>query len=175
MLHRIILLLSIASCAWSQELTSQTTPEIKWMSADEVQGYLSGYGMGFAKAAELNQHPGPKHVLELAEQLQLTKEQIEKTQAIFDEMHSAAVQLGKSYVEKEAALDQLFLNSLMDESILRTLVSEIERIRADLRFVHLKAHLAMKSILSQKQIAEYDRLRGYSNSKNENHQHQGHH
>ena len=36
-----------------------------------VQSYLSGAGMGYAKAAELNRHPGPMHVLELADQLKL--------------------------------------------------------------------------------------------------------
>ncbi|HEX9654193.1 MAG TPA: periplasmic heavy metal sensor [bacterium] len=175
MVNRIILVISIAGCAWAaQELTNKTTLAIKGMSVEEVQGYLAGHGMGFAKAAELNQHPGPKHVLELADPLQLTKEQIERTQTVYNEMHAAAVQFGKLYVEKEAALDSLFLHSQIDEPRLRKLVSEIERLRADLRFVHLRAHLETKTILSDKQIAEYDRLRGYSRSQNKNY-HQGHH
>lgn len=172
---RGLLLLLIISCAWSQEGATKSAPEIKWMSPEEIQGYLAGHGMGFAKAAELNQHPGPKHVLELAGQLQLTKEQIERTQAVYDQMHAAAVRIGKLYVEKEAEIDQLFLDAKMAEPRLRTLVSEVEKIRGELRFVHLRAHLAMKSLLTQKQIAEYDRLRGYSDSQNKAQHHQHHH
>jgi hypothetical protein len=53
--------------------------EIKALSKEEVNGYLSGDGMGFAKVAELNHHPGPRHVLELADQLQLSDEQRRRT------------------------------------------------------------------------------------------------
>ena len=37
---------------------------IKALSSKEVQGLLQGKGMGMAKAAELNQYPGPRHVLD---------------------------------------------------------------------------------------------------------------
>ena len=42
---------------------------LKGLSIEEVDQYLSGAGMGFAKAAELNHFPGPMHVLELGERL----------------------------------------------------------------------------------------------------------
>jgi hypothetical protein len=49
---------------WAAETSSpysgQETREIKALSRDEISGYLSGDGMGFAKAAELNHYPGPK-------------------------------------------------------------------------------------------------------------------
>ena len=45
------------------------------LSDEDVQGFLDGRGMGLAKSAELNGHPGPMHVLELAEELKLTAEQ----------------------------------------------------------------------------------------------------
>lgn len=175
MANRIVIFLSIASCGWAQELIHQSNPQIKWMSETEIHGYLAGHGMGLAKAAELNHHPGPKHVLELSAQLQLTHEQRSKAQKIYDDMHEEAVRLGKLFIEKEAALDSLFSQAKMGERQLHELVSEIGRINGELRFVHLKAHLAMKAILSENQIAEYDRLRGYSNSKNESHKHQQHH
>jgi Spy/CpxP family protein refolding chaperone len=148
----------------------QKIQTIKALSAEEIQGYLAGHGMGLAKAAELNHYPGPKHVLELAGQLKLSSEQRLQTQNVFEEMLSEAVRLGRIYIAKEKMLDSLFAAAQMDERQLRTLVSEIERIRGELRLVHLKAHLAMKAILSEKQIAEYDRLRGYSNSQGEKHQ-----
>ena len=40
---------------------------LKSMSSQEIESLRSGEGMGFAKLAELNHYPGPKHVLELAD------------------------------------------------------------------------------------------------------------
>src|SRR4030065_1872841 len=47
----------------------QETRGIKSLSDREVQEYLAGRGMGLAKAAELNNYPGPAHVLELSDRL----------------------------------------------------------------------------------------------------------
>jgi hypothetical protein len=52
--------------------TGQEKREIKALSKKEIDGYISGDGMGFAKTAELNHYPGPRHVLDLADQLQLS-------------------------------------------------------------------------------------------------------
>ena len=38
--------------------TGQDKREIRALSKEEVHGYLSGDGMGFAKTAELNHYPG---------------------------------------------------------------------------------------------------------------------
>ncbi len=95
--------------------TGQEKREIKALSPENIEGYLSGEGMGFAKAAELNHYPGPKHVLELADELHLSKAQIDKTKAIFGEMHEKAVSIGKVIVEKEKILDHLFANQTIDE------------------------------------------------------------
>lgn len=65
----IMLLLCFSFCARaqksSQPYAGQETREIKALSPDEVAAHLEGRGMGFAKAAELNHYPGPKHVLDL--------------------------------------------------------------------------------------------------------------
>ncbi len=39
------------------------------------KGLENGEGMGIVKYAELNGYPGPKHVLELVNELRLTEEQ----------------------------------------------------------------------------------------------------
>ena len=39
---------------------------------------------------------------------------------------------------------------------------EIATLRGELRLAHLRAHLAMKTILTPEQIEAYDRLRGYA-------------
>ncbi len=58
-----------ATAAQDSPYTGMQQREIKALSAETVSGYLAGHGMGFAMVAELNSYPGPKHVLELAEQL----------------------------------------------------------------------------------------------------------
>ncbi len=65
----------------------QEKREIKAISVEDIEGYLTGQGMGFAKAAELNHYPGPKHVLELAGELSLEEKQIDKTKKIYNRMH----------------------------------------------------------------------------------------
>jgi hypothetical protein len=141
--------------------TGQEKREIKSLSKKEVDGYLSGDGMGFAKAAELNHYPGPRHVLDLADKLRLSADQRRRTQAIFGEMKSRAVSFGKQLVEKEQRLDLRFAEGTISDAELEELVTEISVIHAKLRAVHLRAHLAQKLVLTQDQIRIYDGLRGY--------------
>lgn len=147
--------------------------KIKALSGQEVEGYLTGKGLGYAKAAELNQHPGPRHVLDLAKELALTGEQITQTQAVFDAMEMQAIRLGKQLVAKEQELDRGFASGTIDPTSLMTLVLEIGTLQAQLRYVHLNAHLEQKALLSKQQIENYDRLRGYgiSHSSERKHSH----
>ena len=114
-----------------------------------------------ARAAELNHYPGPRHVLDLASQLQLSETQRNKAQEIYNRMHDEAVRLGKMILQKEEELDNTFKKDEMDPNKLKTLVTEITRLRGELRLVHLLAHLEMKKVLSQRQIEKYDELQGY--------------
>lgn len=148
--------------------------EIKALSQQDVEGYLTGQGMGFAKAAELNHYPGPKHVLELAGELRLGKEQIDQTKEVYDRMHKHAVSLGREIVDQERLLDHLFASGRIDAEKLREITLEIGTLRGELRAVHLEAHLEMRRILSPHQIQRYDELRGYQGPGGE-HRHQGHH
>ncbi|MGH8003178.1 MAG: Spy/CpxP family protein refolding chaperone [Limisphaerales bacterium] len=152
--------------------------EIKALSTGEVEAYLNGRGMGFAKAAELNSYPGPMHVLELSEQLKLTKKQRAETQKVFEQMHGEATRLGKSIVEKEAELNRLFARGEATGDNLQTTVGEIAGLQGALRMTHLRAHLEMKQLLSPEQIRKYDELRGYASHKEGSqklhHGHDGH-
>ena len=89
----------------------QQTRAIKALSDDDVAALLKGDGMGFAKAAELNGYPGPKHVLDLADRLKLTPDQRQRIEAIFEKMSAAAKPLGAELVNRERTLDQLFQKS----------------------------------------------------------------
>lgn len=135
--------------------------DIKALSAEEVEGLRSGMGMGFALAAELNGHPGPRHVLDMAPMLSLTDEQRTATQAVFDEMDAAARTIGEEIVALERELDQAFAGATLTETRLGEVVGAIAEAQGRLRIVHLRAHLQMLPILTDEQRAAYDRARGY--------------
>lgn len=145
----------------SSPYTGMEGRAIKALSEDQIAGYRAGEGMGFAMAAELNGYPGPKHVLELAEELELTPGQIEATRATFDAMHAAAVTLGERLVEAETRLDRLFARHTISNQTLEAVTSESARLQGELRAVHLRAHLEMVEILSPAQRHAYMTLRGY--------------
>lgn len=161
----LALLITIPLLIPAQEQRSpdagQEVRNIKSLSDAEVQGYLEGRGMGLAKPAELNGYPGPMHVLELSQQLQLTDDQRAATQRSFEQMRAEAIRLGKSFVEKEAELNRLFGDARADSANLKRLVGETARLQGELRLSHLRAHLHMRLILTPRQIARYNELRGY--------------
>ena len=142
--------------------TDLTKRTIKALSADEIRGLRAGEGMGFALPAELNGYPGPKHVLELADALELTKDQREKTQAIFDAMAEDARSLGDQLVEAEAHLDRAFVDGSIDRAALDELTAAVASVRGRVRAVHLSAHLDMMDVLTRQQIDHYSKLRGYT-------------
>ena len=103
---------------------------VKALSSAEREQLLTGQGMGLARAAELNRFPGPKHVLELASELELTADQIRITQNIFDSMHEEAVALGKTIVDGETALDARIASGDIDEASLSRAILEIGETRS---------------------------------------------
>ena len=135
--------------------------EIKALSAEDIEAYLTGQGMGFAKAAELNGYAGPKHVLELAGELALTAEQRTRTQALFASMQTKAVALGRQLVDEERKLDRLFAGASITQDSLQQSVARIGALQANVRAAHLEAHLEQARILTPEQRAHYLRLRGY--------------
>jgi Spy/CpxP family protein refolding chaperone len=134
---------------------------IKTLSEEEMRALLSGQGMGLAKAAELNHYPGPRHVLDLSAELQLSEAQRVETQKIYDRMHREAVHLGALIIDKERELNDLFATEAVNSHHLQSLAKQIAQLHGDLRLVHLQAHVEMKQVLSREQIDTYDELRGY--------------
>jgi Spy/CpxP family protein refolding chaperone len=134
---------------------------IKALSSSDVEAYLAGEGMGLALAAELNHYPGPKHILEMADRLELTPEQRSAVEASFATMKEEATQLGKLLVHREWQLDSLFAHGGASAESVSSLVFEIGGLSGRLRFAHLNAHLAMKRLLTDEQVQLYDETRGY--------------
>ena len=141
----------------------QEKRQIKTLSEREVNGYLNGHGMGFAKVVELNHFPGPKHVLELSDELNLSAYQHKRAESIFDEMHTQAVKLGATIVNQERSLDSLCADQLVTDSSLYHATVKIAALQGELRYTHMRAHLQMVKIMSEGQIRTYDQLRGYVN------------
>jgi hypothetical protein len=139
----------------------QQTRDVKALSADEQADLLAGRGMGLAKAAELNGYPGPLHVLELARELGLESDQRARTEALFASMQREASALGARLLDEERALDALFATRQVDASRLAEATKRIGALQAELRRVHLDAHLAQTRILTAAQTARYVELRGY--------------
>lgn len=140
----------------------QETRKIKSLSAEQIADLLAGRGAGLAKAAELNGVPGPAHILEMKDAINLTPAQEERVRALHARMEGEAKTLGTRLVAAESGLNQTFAAGRMTPETLRTTLAEIAEVESDLRFVHLIAHLETPNVLTPDQIQTYNRLRGYS-------------
>ena len=139
--------------------------QIRALSAQEVADLLEGRGAGYALAAELNHHPGPLHVLELADQLGLTEQQRQQTRTLREQVQERAKRLGRELVDLEAELDAAFREGRITSQLLSSLTSRIAEIEGRLRSTHLEAHLRMKERLTPEQVRRYDELRGYASDR----------
>lgn len=93
--------------------------DVKSLSTSDIDGLKSGTGTpfgGMAKLAELNGYPGPRHVLDLAQQMELTESQIKQIEYIYQEMNTEAITLGNKILSIEMKLDEQFSKGLIDEN-----------------------------------------------------------
>lgn len=134
---------------------------VKAMSDQQVADLKAGRGMGLALAAELNGYPGPVHVLELATALGLSDEQRAKVAGLLDVMKREAVPLGERLIAAETVLDRQFADKTITASSLGEATRDIASLQGELRFAHLKYHLATLELLTPEQAARYATLRGY--------------
>jgi len=169
------LLFSAVLFADESPYAGEENRSIKSLSAEEIEALEFGRGMGFAMLAELNHYPGPKHVLELAHDLELTPSQLTTTKALFAEMQRNAISLGNSLLQAEKDLDREFESGTIDAESLNLALANIGSIRTQLRYVHLEAHLRQRPVLTTKQLVKYDNLRGYRDAEQDHNQRSSHH
>jgi len=169
------LLLSSAPADGQSSYAGEEHRSIKALSAADIESLMSGRGMGFAKTAELNRYPGPRHVLDLADHLELTPVQRTSTQALFEEMEENAIALGETLLAAEASLEKSFQDGSIDADGLQSALLEIGEIRARLRFVHLEAHIRQTELMSADQVSAYIEARGYSEESHDSAEHQALH
>ena len=167
----------IASIAFITSVHAQTpyagmqARSIKALSDQQIADLGAGRGMGLALAAELNGYPGPSHVLELADKLDLSADQRASMQRLFDLMKAEAMPLGSKLIEQEADLDKQFANRTVTPESLRATTAAVAATQGMLRETHLKYHLSTGSILTPSQMTKYAELRGYGGG----HKHKHHH
>ena len=147
---------------YKSKYVGQEKREIKSLSNEDINELRTGAGWGLAKAAELNGLPGPKHILEMKKEIELTAEQEGKVNALFREMNRKAIELGNTYIEYEKELNLRFAQRNIDEKVLKELLEKISETYKALRYTHLSAHLKSSNILTEEQINNYNKLRGYA-------------
>ncbi len=153
--------MALAQQSHVSKYLGQENRQIKSLSQSDINELRKGAGWGLAKAAELNGVPGPLHILEMAEKINLTTEQKSKIEAIYQGMKAKAIRLGNRLIDKETQLNEQFANRTINQATLEQLVGEIAKIRTELRVVHLSTHLQTPNILTEQQITLYNELRGY--------------
>jgi len=157
------LILVAAATAYAQQpYAGMQARPVKALSEQQTADLGAGRGMGLALAAELNGYPGPLHVLELADRLDLTADQRTKVRQLFDAMKAEAIPVGTKLIEQEAELDRLFVSRTITADRLKSITSSIAETQGALRDTHLKYHLSTAAILSQHQMRRYADLRGYA-------------
>ncbi|MEO0443881.1 MAG: hypothetical protein AAFZ92_09105, partial [Pseudomonadota bacterium] len=161
------------SQAGEQAYQGQENRQIKSLSDSDIAAIENGNGWGLAKAAELNGIPGPAHVLELQKKLNLNRDQMKKIQIIWQEMNTAAKQQGLLYLKAESDIEDYFRQKQQDQQTLSALLKQSAQALAELRQVHLVAHLKTRPILSNHQVMLYKKLRGYK--ADSHHHHNKHH
>jgi LTXXQ motif family protein len=155
----LLLLASTNALAQHHGYAGQESRDIKALSSEEVGQYLSGAGMGYAKAAELNHFPGPMHVLELAERLGLSAEQHAATKRLMDAHKAEARAIGAKLVDAERALEELFRKGSVEGAALAEAVRRSAALEGEYRLSHLDTHRRMRALLTDDQVKQYDALR----------------
>lgn len=165
----ILVLLGMSNAALAQHHSTESSPyaglekrRIKALSDQQIDDLKNGRGMALALSAELNGYPGPAHVLELADGLELSSDQRDRFRRLRDSMRSEAIAIGTHFIELEEKLDHLFAHRKASVDSLDEMTAAMGQTQARLRSAHLKYHLLTVEILTPEQISMYKKLRGYA-------------
>lgn len=161
----------IYSASSSPTISSQSSPyigqevrDIKSLSDSDIQSLQNGTGEAFggmAKLAELNGYPGPRHVLDMASELQLTDKQRIEIELIYQNMSNIAKSIGAAIIDIEQDMDEAFANNTITQENLKLMLDKSAELYGQLRLVHLSAHLDTVQMLSMEQVQMYNKIRGY--------------
>jgi hypothetical protein len=166
------------STSSSPSSSSQVSPyagqeirNIKSLSDNDVQSLRNGTGEAFggvAKLAELNGYPGPRHVLDMGSELQLTDRQRMEIELIYQNMSNKAKSIGVAIIAIEQDMDRALANKTITEENLQLMLDKSGDLYGQLRFVHLSAHLDTVQTLTIEQVQMYNKIRGYDSGSTDN-------
>src|SRR5215470_19648192 len=151
----LVVMCGAASAQSHQPYAGFENRPVKALSSQQIDDLQTGRGMGLALAAELNGYPGPSHVLELADRLDLSPDQRARVQQLIDAMKQETIPLGIKLIEQEKELDHLFSTRVVTPDTLKTAIAAISVTNAQLRESHLKYHLSTAALLTQNQMLQY--------------------
>jgi Spy/CpxP family protein refolding chaperone len=160
----VLALAASAAPAQHQPYAGLQARPVKALSSEQIADLKAGNGMGLALAAELNGYPGPVHLLELADRLELSPDQRARIDAIYRSMKDDTIPLGERLITQETELDRHFASRTITEAILASSTQAIGATQAALRAAHLKYHLQTVALLTAEQISRYNELRGYGDA-----------
>src|SRR4030088_1406840 len=152
--------LTIGAVAAQTPYSGMQTRPIKALSEQQVADLKAGRGMGLALAVALNGYPGPAHLLELADKLDLSADQRSKLQELFASMKQEALPIGAKLLEQESELDRQFVSHTITPESLKSSTAAIAATQGVLRETHLKYHLSTATLVTQSQMQRYSELRG---------------
>lgn len=146
----------------SQPYSELAARPIKALSSHQIADLKAGRGMGLSLPGELNGYPGPKHVLELGDQLGLDTAQRQSATRLIAAMQFGAVGTGTVLIDLERRLEALFADQSATSADIQDLTGQIGAAQSRLRSIHLQAHLLMRDALKPEQIRRYAMLRRYN-------------
>lgn len=156
--------LATASSDYQSNYAGQEAREIKTLSAEDIAALKAGKGWGLAKAAELNGVPGPRHLLQMKDELGLNEDQVENITLLFKNMQAKAIELGHLLILSERRLNNAFYFGHINKIRLKKILDVNQMLRKKLRFVHLNTHLDTLKYVTRDQVSLYNQLRGYADA-----------
>lgn len=130
------------------------------VSQQEKEALLKGAGLGAGMIAMMNGYPGPKHVLEMGDELGLTAEQRESIGKTYGKVKAESVELGTELVEKDEKLTALFASGSVTAGEVEKLSREIGELQGRVRATHLNAHVETFDALTPAQREQLSSMQG---------------
>lgn len=134
----------------------------------EIEMLLAGVDATVSPAAEAAGMPGPDTALAMTSALGLSTEQVVTIESIRQAAITDAQRLGRAIVEFEARLDSVLAAGDPRDWSVRPIVLEIGRLQTELRYVHLRARMRIKEILTveqQRRYAEHSAAGGHPSAR----------
>jgi hypothetical protein len=97
----------------------------------------------------------------MASELQLTDRQIMEIDGIYQNMSDKAKSIGEAIIDIEQDMNGAFANKTITQENLKLMLDKSADLYAQLRFVHLSAHLDTIQMLTIEQVQMYNMMRGY--------------